>query len=414
MSRAIVVGGGVIGLSCAYQIARRGMQVTVIESGEPGGGCSSGNLGWIAPSLSEPLPSPGLTWKSLRWMLYRDSPLYIDPRFAVRSVVWLWRFWRHCNARDFHHGLEAVGDLHRHTLALYDAFRADGVRFELHRDGLLFVFLAAPQLERSLAGFEAVRAPGRPAPLRLDRAGLLALQPGLAERVIGGILIPDEAHARPETVCAGLVRRLGELGVDVLSRTEVLGVMQRGGRVFAVETSSGMLEGDSFVLAAGAGSGRLARRFGFSLPIEAGKGYTVTMTQPDCRPVRPTYLYEMRVGISPFDGALRLGGTMELSGFNSRINPGRVAAIRRAAGRYLPGSERGATGLEWTGMRPLTPDGLPVIGRAPGFDNLLVATGHAMHGVGLAPVTGLAIAELVGGTKSSFDLRPFDPARFGR
>ena len=243
---------------------------------------------------------------------------------------------------------------------------------------------------------------------------MLAMEPSLSPRVRGGVFASDEYHVQPATLCTGLVERLRERGAALHTGLEVTGGDSRGGRLTAVQTSAGAFEGDVFLMAAGAWSGRLARRFGFRLPVEAGKGYSVTITQPAVRPTRPLYLYEWRVGASPFDGGLRLGGTMELSGNNARIPRSRITAIRRAAELYCPGSETGEAQLEWTGMRPLTPDGLPAIGRAPGWDNLYVATGHAMLGVTLAPVTGLAVAELMTGASSSFDLRPFDPARFDR
>jgi D-amino-acid dehydrogenase len=241
---------------------------------------------------------------------------------------------------------------------------------------------------------------------------VLALEPSLSREVHGGILVEHEGHVRPETLCSGLLACFPSLGIEVRTGTEVTGLVRRGGAARMVQTPSGPIEADAFVVAGGTWSGEIARRFGFALPIQPGKGYTVTVTAPRAVPSRAVYLYEMRVGISPFNGAARLGGTMELSGFNSVIRAERVAAIRRAAARYLPGSTDGSAEVEWTGMRPLTPDGLPAIGRAPGFDNVYVATGHAMLGVTLAPVTGSAIAELVTGATPSLDLEPFDPARF--
>jgi D-amino-acid dehydrogenase len=217
---------------------------------------------------------------------------------------------------------------------------------------------------------------------------------------------------RPETLTAGLLERLESMGGEVRSGTEVVGLDVNHRAARSARTSAGSIEADAFVLAGGTWSGDIARRFGFRLPVQPGKGYSITVTAPKAVPSRAVYLYEMRVGISPFDGAARLGGTMELSGFNDTIRPERVAAIRRAAARYLPGSTEGSAQVDWTGMRPLTPDGLPAIGRAPGLDNVFVATGHAMLGVTLAPVTGSVVAELVTGTPSSVDLRPFDPGRF--
>jgi D-amino-acid dehydrogenase len=240
----------------------------------------------------------------------------------------------------------------------------------------------------------------------------VALEPLLSAQVAGGVLVEGEGHLRPETLCAGLLNRLTQLGGEVRTRIEVNGVSRRGSRVLEVETTQGPIAADGFVLAAGTWSGKLAAQFGFTLPVQPGKGYSVTVSQPAAVPSRAIYLHEMRVGISPFDGAARLGGTMELSGFNNRIVPQRVEAIRRAAGRYLPGSIHGSAVVEWTGMRPLTPDGLPIIGPVPGWDNLFVATGHSMLGVTLAPVTGLAIAELVTTGSSSLDVGPFEVGRF--
>ncbi|MBI4503552.1 MAG: FAD-dependent oxidoreductase [Gemmatimonadetes bacterium] len=414
MSRVVVIGGGVVGLATAYHLARRGTAVTVIDRGRPGDACSKGNLGWICPSLSHPVPAPGLTVQSLKWMLHRDSPLYIDPAFALSSAGWLWRFWRHCNQHDYHHGMGALSELNRRAFALYNELRADGVQFEMHEDGMLFLFLTDQGIERSFAEFQAFAELGLAVPSRLDREGVRAAEPRLAPDVRGGVRVLHERRVRPETLCAGLLARVQALGGEVRSGVSITGMTRRGTRATMVETAEGRLEADAFVLAAGSWSGHLAKSFGFSLPIQPGKGYSITITGPEAAPSHAVYLYEMRVGVSPFNGAMRLGGTMELSGLNDRIVPERVAAIRRAAARYLPGSTRGAAEVEWTGMRPLTPDGLPAIGRAPGFDNLYVATGHAMLGMTMAPVTGLAVAELVTGQTSSFDLKPFDPGRFQR
>jgi D-amino-acid dehydrogenase len=415
MSRVVVIGGGVIGLSTAYHAARHGHSVVILERGEPGMACSAGNMGWIVPSMSDPLPAPGVPSESLKWMLKRDSPLYIDPRFALTSPGWLWRFWRHCNPRDYARGLAAVAALNQRTFELYDQLEADGVRFEMRREGLLFAFLTANGLESTIASFARLTALGLSPVRRMSRDEVIAMEPALSPRVHGGAWVTEEGYVRPETLCAGLVVRLRELGCEIRSGVEVTGAARNGaGRLVAVRTTAGEVAGDGFVIAAGAWSGRLARHFGFSLPVEAGKGYSVTITEPTARVSRPLYLHEPHVGLSPYRGALRIGGTMELSGLNTRLVPARIAAIRRAAAAYVPDCQRGGAQVEWTGMRPLTPDGLPAIGRAPGWDNLYLATGHAMLGVTLAAVTGLAVAELLTRGTSSFDLSPFDPGRWGR
>jgi D-amino-acid dehydrogenase len=412
LPRTIVVGAGVIGLACAYALRKRGRDVVVLDSGTPGGACSLGNAGWICPSISSPVPAPGLTRTSLKWMLRSDSPLYIAPRAVPSMARWLFRFWRHCNRRDFEAGLRATAELNRHTFSLFDALEADGVRCELYRRGLLYVFTDEPYMMSHLGEFKSLAAVGYDMPSALDGPGVRALEPELSDAVVGGFLVSHEYHVRPETLTAAYEQRLKDMGVELRIGTEVMLPLgdQTGWR--GVDTSTGPVEGDEIVLAAGAWTGKVAQRFGVSLPVQAGKGYSVTI--PTSRPTftRPLYLGDARIGASPFEGAIRFAGTMELSGINQYLDPRRVAGVRKGIGRYMRRPPGGSEGTEWVGMRPMTPDGLPMLGRAPGQKNLFIATGHAMLGITLAPATGEAIAQLVTDPKAGDLYRPFDPARF--
>jgi D-amino-acid dehydrogenase len=419
MTHTVVVGGGVIGLLTAHELSRRGERVTLLERGELGGACSAANLGWICPVHSDPLPAPGLAAASIRWMLRGDSPLYIHPPALPRLAGWLWRFWCHCNRSDYERGLEALAGLNRTTLARYDALSRDGIRFEIHRSRLLLVALTQTKIEEALVEFGVMARWGHPPPERLSAARARDLEPGLSPAIAGALLYEEERHVRPDTLCAGLAAELPRRGVEVRSGVEVVGAERRGRRVAAVLTRGGdpaavpaRLEADQFLIASGAWSGSLARRFGFHLPVQAGKGYSITLCRPGCRVGRPLYFGDHNAGGTPFDGALRLGGTMELSGLNQRLDRRRVAAVRRAAAQYLPGVFAVEAGEEWVGMRPITPDGLPAIGRAPGLDNVFVAAGHGMLGMTLAPATAAAIAALMTGGNAGDDLRPFDPGRF--
>jgi D-amino-acid dehydrogenase len=431
MPHTIIVGGGVIGLACAHELGRGGERVTLIERGLPGGACSAGNLGWICPVHSDPLPAPGLAAASIRWMLRGDSPLYIRPSALPRLAGWLWRFWRHCNRRDYERALEALAELNRTTLARYDALARDGLRFEIHRSRLMLVALGEGRLEQALAESRIMERWGHPPPERLSAAQARALEPALSPAVAGALLYEEERHVRPETLCAALAAGLPALGVEVRTAEEVVAAERRGRRIAAVlsrpvasaagpaggtalrqAAASARLEADHFLIASGAWSGSLARRFGFRLPMQAGKGYSLTLASPARRVRRPLYFGEHQAGATPFEGALRLGGTMELSGLNQRLDRRRVVAIRRAAERYLPGVFPPEASEEWVGMRPITPDGLPAIGRAPGLDNVFVASGHGMLGITLAPATAAAIAGLIARGSGAEELRPFDPARF--
>ena len=408
-----MVGAGVIGLACAYSLKKRGRDVIVLDKAEPGAACSKGNTGWVTPSISAPIPSPGLMLTSLKWMLRSDSPLYISPSAVPGMARWLWRFWRYCNPRDYLHGLEAVAGLNRKTLSSFDALERDGVDFELHKSGLLFAFLDERYMKRVLAEFDHYRDYGYQVPTPVSGAALRGFEPALSDAVTSGFLVEQEFHVRPETLIAGYAKRLREMGVEIRSGVEVAGAngTRTGDRVRGVATSDGMVEAEEVLVAAGAWSGRVLEAFGVSLPVQAGKGYSITVTGAGPRLVRPLYLGEARVGCSPFAGATRFAGTMELSGVNETLDRRRVAGIRAGIGRYLRQPVKEGEGLEWVGMRPLTPDGLPLLGRVPGYRNLSVATGHAMLGITMAPVTGEAMADLLsgGGTEA---LAPFDPGRF--
>jgi len=412
MKPNVVVGAGVIGLLSAYDIRRRGGDVIVIDKGEPGRGCSHANTGWVVPSFSAPLPGPGMLTTTLRWMLRADSPLYIRPIAVPSMSKWLMQFWRHCNEQDHAAGLTAVANLNRHTIALFDAIKADGVQFEMHHSGLLCAFATQAAYDRTMATLREIDARIGLRIRELKGASLMAKEPDLTTDVVGAIYLPSERHVRPETLNAGLVDWLTRAGVEIRSGVEMTGVTQDGLTVTAVETSDGPIAAATVLLATGAWSGRLARELGFSLPMQAGKGYTITVKSPEMKLNGPVYLPEKKIVVSPYRGAVRIGGTMELSGFNDEMDRRRLAAIRRGVENFLPGIFEGGEQTEWVGMRPLAPDGLPVIGRAPNYDNLYLATGHAMLGVTLGPATAAAASDLVLAGHTGVPVAPFDPARF--
>jgi D-amino-acid dehydrogenase len=417
MARAVIVGAGVIGLCAARELRKRGWEVTVLDGRRPGAGASHGNAGWVVPSLSGPVPAPGLIGTSLRWMLRPDSPLYVRPRPDPGFLRWLFAFWRHCTRRAFAEGLAATATLNRRTFALFDELEREGLEFEQRRDGLLHAYVSPAALEHDLRGLEPLRPLlGYAAPAILDGAALRAREPALSERISGGFLLESERHLRPDRLVAALVADLTARGVEIRSGTPVVGFVRHAGGVAGVETAGGVVPAEAVAIAAGAWSGRVAKLAGARVPIEAGKGYSLDYEPPPCSIGTPLYLHEARVAVTPFAGSVRLAGTMELSGLNETIRPGRVAAIARAAADCLrdwPADASRATTV-WTGMRPMTPDGLPVIGLLPGYGNLAIAGGHAMLGVTLAPATGEALAELLTTGRAPAVLAPFDPARFAR
>jgi D-amino-acid dehydrogenase len=413
MSTAVVIGGGAVGLLSAYELHRRGVDVTVIDKGEFGAGCSEGNAGWVTPSLSDPVPAPGLLATSLKWLLERDSPLYIRPSSLPSMAPWLYRFWRNCNEEAFHQGMTATARFAMPTMKLYDALEENGVDFEMHQTGLLLAAMDRDYLVHLAEGLEIMRQFGYEPPVELNGAELHDFEPALTDEVVAGLWVREERLVRPETLTSGVAKWLNERNVSLLSGVEVTGIRHNGGSVAQVDTAEGPLEADAVLIAAGAWSGQIARMAGVDLPMQAGKGYNVTVRDPELKLKHATYFSEVRVACSPFDGALRVSGTMELSGVNTRFDPRRLDAIRRGADRCLGDWSRGNGETSWVGMRPMLPDGLPAIGHAPGFDNLFMATGHAMLGITLGPVTGAAIADLMTGKGDESELAAFSPARFG-
>ncbi len=412
--RVVVIGGGVIGLTTAYELVREGAEVVLLDARATGLGASAVNAGWFVPAEAVPVPGPKMVGQTLRWMLHRDSPVYIRPSPDPRFVAFLLGMWRRSNARDQRAGFEAHLRLAAETAEVLDAYRDDGVDFEMHAAGLLMVFLEQQNLEHHLANLDLVRRFGLD-PRVLVGDDVRVHEPLLSDRVHGGIFFPRERHLDPAALVRSLHARLLQLGVKIVENSAVTGVVATGVRgrrtVTAVTTESGIVDGDAFVLAAGAWTGRLAALFGHRLPVRSGKGYSVDVPAVGLRGA--TNLSDAKVALTPYGDRLRVAGTMEFAGLDERVNDVRVAAVLRAPEAYLrtwrppAGSPR-----PQAGMRPMTPDGVPVIGRLPGTGNTYVSTGHGMLGVTLAAGSARALTELVVHRATPPQLTPFDPARF--
>ncbi|WP_419948943.1 NAD(P)/FAD-dependent oxidoreductase [Candidatus Palauibacter sp.] len=423
--RVAVVGGGVIGLCVAHYLERDGAEVVLLERDRIGGGCSEGNGGWVCPSISRPLPAPGLTLTSLRWLLRSDSPLYIRPAAILDLAGWLWAFRGFCNETSYAAGVAALAALNETTAALYRRLAAEGIEFERAEAGTILAYDNRAELDQ-MAGLLAKLGEARVGRVDfLDRRALAEAEPGLRGDLFG-LHVRGDTHVRPESLCAGLAASLAARGVRVRAGVEVVGFAREGRRIRAALTAARRasdgtapgrhpgepVEADLFVVAAGAEAGGLVQMLDSQLPLQAGKGYSITVRDAAARLNQPVHVTPARIGFTPFDGALRVIGTMEFSGINLHLDRRRIALLERAARRYVPGALEGTERVDWVGMRPVLPDGLPAIGPLPGLDNAHVATGHQMLGVTLAPSTGWALAQLVLEGASDIDLAPFDPARF--
>lgn len=409
--RTVVVGGGVIGVATAYYLAKRGRAVTLVEQSDVGSGCSEGNAGQITPGHL-PLPQPGTVGRNLGWVLRPTSPLYIRPRWDVGLFNWLWQFTRACNHRHLRTATEILGQLGHGSLELFEQLASD-LSFSYQRSGRLEVCRTPRALRAVQQEAALLRTLGFTSRL-LSGSEVHEFEPAVTGTVAGGVYYPLSAHCNPQRLVTQMAAAAEALGVEFRPNTCVTDVCVRSHRVAGVEIDGHEIEADAVVLACGSWSPDLARKVGLRLPIQPGKGYHLDIDRPAQCPRVPLVLVEERIFVTPIDDFLRLAGTMEFSGFNLKQNPARLDLLVAGSNRYLSGLDRATRRSQWCHLRPMTPDGLPVIGRIPGAGNLWIATGHGMLGLTQGPVTGKMIAELITTGEASLDLTTLRPDRFSR
>jgi D-amino-acid dehydrogenase len=411
-SDVLIIGGGVIGLCSAWYLLGAGRSVTVLERETVGAGASHGNCGTLTPSHAPPLAEPGALLKGLKWMLRPDAPFYIRPRFDPALWGWLLHFARRCNRRDYAQ-VSAIKAALLNTSrdALEMLIEQAGIDCEYRRSGLLYVFRSAREFERCGGWREELAPLGIEAQL-WDAATVEREEPALKPGVAGGIHFPGDACLRPDRLVRGLADAVRTAGATILEHHEAEGFDIEGGRVVAVRAGGRVWQADDIVLASGAWSPLLSRQLGLKLPVQPGKGYSLTFARPALAPTRPLVLKEPSVCVTAWGDGFRLGSTMEFSGYDSGLNPVRLNALRRGAAEFLHEAGQGEPLESWYGWRPMTWDDLPIIGRAPGLSNLMLATGHGMLGVSLCAVSGMLVRDLIEGREPVLDPAPLAPARF--
>lgn len=414
--RVVIIGAGVIGLTTAHYCAASGFEVTIVER-QPArrDGASYGNAGMIVPSHFIPLAAPGMVALGLKWMWNPASPFYIKPRLDADLLDWGLQFWRAANAQHVQRSAPLLRDLALASRACFEELAAQW-DFGLVKRGLLMLCHGERALHEEAAVAEQARALGVPADV-LDAQQTAALDPGVSLDVAGAVYFPMDAHLTPGRFMAALQADLERRGVTFAWGSEAQGWRVESGRLRAVVTPDhGEIEADEFVLCGGSWSPGLVRKLGLRLPLQAGKGYSLTLAAPRELPRLCSILAEARVAVTPMDGALRVGGTMEIAGLYETIQPTRVRGIIESFCRYFPCFEPSDFDgvAPWAGLRPCSPDGLPYVGRTEAFPNLSLATGHSMMGVSLGPVTGRLIAEILAGEPPSHDLCLLSPDRFHR
>lgn len=408
----LILGGGVIGLSCAQSLLEAGRSVTVLEQGSVGCGSSHGNCGTLTPSHAMPLAAPGTIALALRWLLKGDAPLRIKPRLDPTLLRWLFGFARHCNWADVRRATAAKAPLLLRSRELIEErVRTHRLACEFEALGTMNVFRDAKNFAHAQETLQVLAEAGVCVEV-WDAATVLVREPALKPGVVGAFFNPGDAQLRPDRYAAELARIVRADGGRIEENTRIDGVVREGRRIAQVATSRGDFSGRDVVLALGAWSPRLARQLGLRIPIQPGKGYSITYTRPALCPRIPLTLREPSVCVTAWESGYRLGSTMEFAGYDTSLNRTRLDALKRGAAGFLHEPEGPVVVEEWFGWRPMTPDDLPLLGRARGTDNLVLATGHGMLGVSLSAVTGLLVGEVVAGRRPSFDLAPFAVDRF--
>ena len=402
-AETLIIGGGAIGICCAYYLSKLGKTITLVERNQICSGSSYGNAGLIVPSYSIPLAAPGVISRALKWMFRPQSPFYIKPRPDRHLLAWLWKFRGACNKRHQRRSIPVLHQLHAASLDMFDDLaKIEEMDFALEKKGLLELFHTRKGLDDGAKDIRLLQEFAIENRI-LQKRELKEFIGEIRTTAVGGAYLPHDAHLIPDRFVKQLARHIEKKGGRILTSCEALDFETSGRHVTSIKTTRGDILAEEIVIAGGAWSAKLARRLQLKLYMQPAKGYSITFKRPAVCPSLPVTLAEARVVLTPMAETLRIAGTLELAGFDQSINLGRVQAILKAVQAYLPDINPDALELIeiWQGLRPCSPDGLPYLGRAPRYDNVIIATGHGMLGISLAPISGKIVSQLASNQKPS-------------
>lgn len=409
----LVIGAGIVGISLALELQRAGRQVTVLDRGLTGFGCSYANAGWLTPCFSMPLPQPGLLFKSLGWLLKPDSPLYIKPEFSWLLARWMFGFLKASHLKQMQAGARALTELSHYSLEFYKklAIEDGSEKMCLSKRGLLMVSRDSSTLSASRDNLNLMREFGVRGDV-LSKEELLAMEPAVQPIVSGGIYYPDEAHAEPLSTVQVLAEKLLNSGGIIKNNCAVLSLKHEEKKISSVLTADGSYKAELVVLSAGSWSRDLMKDLGLSIPLMGGKGYSMVTSDFTVRPTHPIMIVEKKIAVTPREHSVRLAGTLELVSSDNSINQRRVRAILQGAQQYLKISAEPKVTEVWRGLRPCTPDGLPMLGFSARYQNLFYSLGHQMLGFQSAPGSAKLCTDLIENRTTLTHAKIFSPKRF--
>lgn len=415
MKKVIIIGGGIVGLSSAYFLQEAGHEVILLEKGKMTDGASYGNAGYVCPSHVIPLAQPGMITKGIRWMFNPESPFYIKPKLDFDLMSWGWKFYQAATHQHVDNAAMVLRDLAWMSKSLYQDFsKKEGFDFAFEEKGLVDLFRTKKgevslKTESEIAQKVGVKIE------YLSAEETQALDPHLKMDVLGSVYYPGDAHLYPHLFMQCLRDQMKKTGrVEIHFETEVEKLFFSNKKITKVNTSKGEFTADEFLITSGSWAPGLVKNLKINIPIQAAKGYNITLPNPKIKPSHPYLLSEAKVAVTPMGNDLRFAGTLEIAGINDRINPRRVNGIIKAVPDYFPEfKDYDFQKIKpWSGLRPCSPDGMPYLGRLKNYENLTVAAGHAMVGMSLGPATGKIIAQIISDEKPQIVHPTLDPDRF--
>ena len=409
----LIIGGGPVGLSCAYYLLKSGRQVTILDAHEIGKGSGSGNAGHIVPSHIIPLAAPGVVTSAFKWMLDpAHSPFGMKVSLDPKYISWLLQFVMACNEANVQRAispLNSLGQLSAKNFAQLIAEEKFNCSYQ--EKGFLNLYKNEEGFHAGQHEAEFMQKHGIPINV-YDKSKVHEVEPAALSDVIGGIHFTGDAHLNPAVFLKLLSERVRAMGAEMFENTSVTGFESMNGKITKVKTNAGDFESEQVILAAGAFTPLVARDLKLNIPIQPARGYSLTMTANKQMPRQALILGERRIAVSPLGNLLRFTGRLEVGNYSLTPNPVWIQRIEDSVREYITLDEKLDIQETWAGLRPVTPDGMPIIGRSPTHGNLILATGHAMLGLSLGPGTGQVVAELVNGQTPSFSLSPMRLERF--
>ncbi|WP_413944145.1 NAD(P)/FAD-dependent oxidoreductase [Bdellovibrio sp. HCB-162] len=407
----LVVGAGIIGTAVGAELSRRGAKVCVIDKGQVGKGCSYGNAGWMTPCFAMPLPMPGMLIKSMKWLLDPESPLYIKPSFSLDLASWLFQFMKAMNETQAKRAVDALVVLSQKSLTEYEKLGQKYPEIHFQQKGLLMVSQTKAGVAAAVEELNYVKNLGVPGKV-LNSGDIQEMEPALKSPLLGGVYFSHEAMAEPYLVVQAFAKEIRAHGGEILEQCELKDLVISGDKVEKVLTSQGEIHAKQVVMATGSWSKSLARLMRLRVPVLGGKGYAMIVPPLEKQPQYPMMLVEKKIAITPRQNSLRIAGTLELVDQDFSITPQRVENIKKGAREFLHLPQELQVQELWAGLRPCTPDGVPLIGYHKNISNLMLALGHQMLGLQSGAGTGLLVSDLLEGKSPFVDLKVLDVNRF--